>query len=151
MNLENKKAISEVYKILSQLDEKSLEKLPKKLISQLEENAIIDVSYIRADIPLEELQLEQETKEILAIISYNYFCDDLEKQKWNEEFNKNEIEYVKYINEKYSVDNLFEKKEVKNKTQNDKVENETNMTLYKESFFRKILNKIKKLIDTQDK
>jgi hypothetical protein len=25
------------------------------------------------------------------------------------------------------------------------------MTLYKESFFRKILNKIKKLIDTQDK
>lgn len=93
MDSKNNKAISEVYEILCQLDKKSLQKIPSDLLENLKANAGYDVSYIKPEIPLEELDLEPETKDILAVISYECFCDDKEKEKWSKIFLENERKY----------------------------------------------------------
>lgn len=149
VNLDNEKAISEVNEILKQLDSDALKKLPRKLINEFEENASIDVSYIKPEIPLENLNLQDETKEILALISYNYFCDSDEKIRWNEQFEENERIYQEEINNKYGADKLFSEQEETeniqiNTSEKSSIEkNKQEIAEYKESFFKKILNKIK--------
>ena len=93
IDLKNKKAISEVYEILNQLNEDSLKKVPPELLEKLRNHAGYDVSYIKPEIPLEKLELEPETKDILAVISYQCFCNEEEKKKWNQILLKNEMEY----------------------------------------------------------
>lgn len=167
MHLQDKRAISEVNEILSQLDNDALEKIPKKLLDSFKENAGVDVSYIKRDIPLEDLNLQPETKEILAVISFNYLCDEEEKEYWNQKFKENEIKYQEELRKKYSVDNLFgnendDKKDNinietnnigdKSKTDIDNnlnpAENIENVALveYKESFLKKMINKLKNLL-----
>ena len=139
----NIKAISEVNKILNQMAPSSLAKVPQKLLDELEKNATANVDYIKPDIPLEDLNLEEETKEILAVISYNYFCNNEEKKNWDKELLENEKIYQENIKLKYNPDKLFEKNIQKiSKDTNTK---ETSLTEYKkETFFTKILNFIKK-------
>lgn len=56
----------------------------------------------------------------------------------------NEIEYQKQLNEVYNTENLFKKKnQVKNVE--DIVENQVAMVEYKESLFKKFINKIKSI------
>jgi len=98
IDLKNKKAISEVYAILNQLSETSLQKVPSILLQKLKDNSGYDVSYIKPEIPLEQLDLEPETKDILAIIAYQCFCDDEEKEKWSQFFVENEMQYRKNNN-----------------------------------------------------
>ena len=98
IDLKNKKAISEVYAILNQLSETSLQKVPSILLQKLKDNSGYDVSYIKPEIPLEQLDLEPETKDILAIIGYQCFCDVEEKEKWSQVFVENEMQYRKNNN-----------------------------------------------------
>ena len=92
------RVFSEVYVILNQLDEKSLKKIPEKIFNQIKENAKVEVDYIDKNIPLEEINLMEETREFLAIISYYYFCDEEERQKWDEILNENERKYQEKLN-----------------------------------------------------
>lgn len=140
---DNKKAISEVNKILKQLDNTSLNKIPKILLDEIEKNATFDVGYINTNIPLENLNLEEETKEILAVITYNYFCDDAEKKQWNKELKENELDYQNELKSKYNPDNLFKNEKKENNTKQNTDAKETSLVEYKESFFRKIFNIIK--------
>lgn len=134
------RAFSEVYVILNQLDEESLKKIPEKIFNQIKENAKIEVDYIGKNIPLEEINLMEETREFLAIISYYYFCDDEERKKWDEILNENERKYQEKLKQKYNPDNMF-------KTKQDNVNKEESKELdlveYKEKFIVKLINKIK--------
>ena len=82
------------------------------------------------------------TKEILTVLYKDYICDDLERIELEKTLKNNEIKYQEKLREKYNPDNIF-----KNKTKEviDTItENEsTSVTTYKESFFSKIINKIK--------
>ena len=134
------RAFSEVYVILNQLDEESLKKIPEKIFNQIKENAKIEVDYIDKNKPLEEINLMEETREFLAIISYYYFCDDEERQKWDEILNENERKYQEKLKQKYNPNNMF-------KTKQDNVNKEESKELdlveYKEKFIVKLINKIK--------
>ncbi len=142
----NKKAISELNIILKQLDENSYRKIPKKLLNEIEKNAFIDVSYIKPEIPLEELNLEEETKEMLAVISYQYFCTEEERNIWQKELEENEKKYQEKLKEKYNPENLFKKIELSEKPnlENIKTKEQASLVEYKEPFFKKIWNFIKK-------
>ena len=134
------KVFSEVYVILNQLDEKSLKKIPEKIFNQIKENAKIEVDYIDKNKPLEEINLMEETREFLAIISYYYFCDEEERKKWDELLNENERKYQEKLKQKYNPDNVFKTKP--NNT--NKEENvELDLVEYKEKFIVKLINKIK--------
>ena len=82
------------------------------------------------------------TKEILTVLYKDYICDDLERIELEKTLKNNEKKYQEELREKYNPDNIF-----KNKTKEviDTItENEsTSVTTYKESFFSKIINKIK--------
>ncbi len=138
--MKDRKVISELNAIIKQLDSNTILKIPQKLIETLEENATFPVEYIKPDIPLEELKLEEETKEILAIIAYYYFCTEPERKEWDKQLEKNEELYQNYLRQKYDVNDLL-KKEVES-TKEDILDKQE-MIIYQESFFTKVINKIK--------
>lgn len=141
---DNKKAISEVNQILKQMNESSLNKIPKKLLEEIEKNANINVDYIKPDIALEELKLEEETKEMLAVISYQYFCDEEERKIWDKELRENERKYQRKLREKYNPNVLFQTSKMNEKE--DEREEKTLIEV-KETFFQKIWKQIKKFLN----
>ena len=135
------KVFSEVYVILNQLEEESLKKIPEKIFNQIKENAKVEVDYIDKNVPLEEVNLMDETKEFLAIISYYYFCDEEEKQKWDEILNENERKYQETLKQKYNPEEIFK---VKQENINKEEKNvELDLVEYKEKFIVRLINKIK--------
>lgn len=132
--------------ILSELDEDTRNKIPTKMRNFIHENKSQNyISDINVKIPLENQKLRKETKAFLAMLYLNYWCvTQEEKEEFKSQLNQNEINYQKELQEKYSVENLFKKpkeEEVENTEVNEEVQ-ETAMIEYKESIFRKILNKI---------
>lgn len=136
------KVFSEVYVILNQLEEKSLKKIPEKIFNQIKENAKIDVDYIDKNVPLEELNIMSETKEFLAIISYYYFCDEEERQKWDDILNENERKYQEKLKQKYNPEEIFKTKQEYINKENEKSV-ELDLIEYKEKFIVRLINKIK--------
>ncbi len=141
---DNKKAISEVNKILKKLNKESLNKIPYEILNEIEKNSTVNVDYIDTNIPLEDIYLEEETKEILAVITYNYFCNDIEKEEFDKELKENEIEYQNELKSKYNPDNLFKNKKLENNLQQDTdTVKDKSLIVYKENFFKKIFTMIK--------
>ena len=103
------KAYSEVYSFLNTLGDEYISKIPNKIYLVIEENR--DKTYNPEYLIDQEVTTKTFSKEALALIAalnLQYFCEDKEvKKKLNESYLRNtEIE-----KEKYSVDNLFIKKE----------------------------------------
>lgn len=142
---DNKIAISEVNKILNQLPSQIIEKIPRPLLKEIEENASENVDYITINTKLEDLNLQNETKEILAVLSYNYFCDENEKKEFIEELKENEKKYHEELAKKYDVNNIFKKDEKVKKEKIAEEKDTVEMIEVKESFWIKIWNKIKVL------
>lgn len=131
---------SEVYVILNQLEEDSLKKIPEEMLNKIKENATIEIDYIEENKPLEELNLMNETKEFLAVISYNYFCDEEERKKWNDVLDENERKYQETLKEKYNPEEIFDKKEKPIINENKEC---LELIEYKESFIKRLISKIK--------
>ncbi len=140
----NTKAISELNAILKQLNKVSYNKIPKELLTEIEKNATVDVSYIKSNIPLEELNLEQETKEMLAVISYQYFCDEEERKTWQKELQENEKKYQETLQQKYNPEELFKDTKFEKDQSSQNIPKENALIEYKEPFFTKLWNFIKK-------
>ena len=104
---DNKLAYSEIDKILSLLEDKYKEKVPKKVRKFFSEEK--DSEYIPKIDPnksLIEQNLKKQTFSILALLNLNYWCEDeTEKQKFINQLKENE-------KEKYNVDNLFKKRAI---------------------------------------
>lgn len=136
-------SLYQISEILKYVDENLKTKIPDNLFNYIELNKSKEYNWkIDTTLPLEKQDLLQTTKELLTVIYRNYICNDIEREALDKVLNENEIKYQNELREKYSPDNIF-----KNKTQNietEKVES-TSMVLYKESFFSKILRKIKLL------
>lgn len=140
-------AYAEIDEILNNLEDEYVERIPTKIIEFFKEEKSKEYNpVIRADIPLEEQNLNRNTLVILAILNLNYWCDtEDEKQEILEEFAKNEQEKIKEqeeLYEKYNPDNLFKQKKQANKID----DNTLSMVQYnKTNFIQKLLSKIKSL------
>ena len=139
------KAYSEVLEILSYMEQKYIDMIPKKLLDLF--NAEKDKNYkinINPKIPLTEQKLQRKTLALLAMLNLHYWCEsEEEKQELLKLYAENDKKKEEELREKYNPDNLFKKKET-----NKSVENERNTALieYKEeNFFKKVLNKIMSL------
>lgn len=141
-----KATLCDIDLILEELDEKTRNKIPVKMRNFIHENKSQNyISDINVKIPLENQKLRNETKAFLAMLYWNYWCaTQEEKDEFKAQLNQNEINYQKELQEKYSVDNLFKKtkEEIVEDTEVKEAVKETAMIEYKESIFRKILNKI---------
>ena len=144
VSIRNANAMAEVIYYLKGIKQEDIDKIPKKFIQYLNENASkeykCDFDYNK---PLKELNLLDETRGIIGMICYNYWCvTEKQKEQYVKRLSQSEQQYQKNLNEKYNPDNIFGKKKL------DFIENTTNpteITEYKESIFKKFINKIKSI------
>lgn len=139
-----KQAYSEIDEFLNLLPKEQREKIPKKLREFFKEEKDADyIKEIKVEIPIREQNLKEETLAIIALLNLQYWCqDEKEKEQLKNIYANNEKQYQEMLREKYNPDNLF-----KNRNQSIDETKVTNLIEYKESIFRKIINKIKKIFD----
>lgn len=142
-NIEYSNSLYQINEIIKYMTPNLKARIPKKFISYFENNKSKDYNWkIDEAIPLEKQNLLPTTKEMLTVLYKDYICDDIERVELEKTLSNNEIKYQEELREKYNPDNIF-----KNKTKEvvDTVaENEsTSVVAYKESFFSKIISKIK--------
>ena len=139
------KAYAEVDKVLSFMENKYVEKIPKKMREMFKNEKLEGYNpSINPKVPLDEQDLQRKTLSILAMLNLNYWCEsEEEKEELKKKFYENEKKYQEELREKYNPDNIF------SKNQDNIIEPENNQTQlieYKESVFRKILNKIREFL-----
>ena len=141
------KAYAEVDKILSFMEIKYVEKVPKKMREMFKNEKLQGYEpNIDKNIPLEEQQLERKTLAILAMLNLNYWCENQEeKQELLRAYSDNDKKREEELREKYNPDNIFKNK---NKEQDAEQETDkiTSVVEYKEkNLIKKLLDKIKRL------
>lgn len=115
-------AYSELLEVLSHMEEKYTNKIPKKLMNFFEENALSTYEkHIDIYKPLEEQNLSERTSALIAMLTLQYWCASKEEKKeLINIFNENERKYQEELREKYNPDNIFNNKpeEVEHNTNN---------------------------------
>ena len=94
--------LSQLLEILNNMPTSLVEKIPKKFLEYIEVNK--SITYVPV------LPIKEKTKDLLAIIYMNYWCNEEEKKEYISILNENERRYQKLLKEKYNPDNIFKKK-----------------------------------------
>lgn len=130
-------ACTEVYTILSCLDEIEYKKIPSEIIEAIKLNQNKDYNYQVEDIELKYQQMLPETKAILFNLFRDYLSTPQQKEKiinmQAEERRKNEIKKQEIYNK-----NIFEEKQ-----HIDINKKQTQVIKYEKNILKKIFNKIK--------
>ena len=149
VSTEFSEGISETLDILNHMENTYIEKLPKKFIEFLEKNKSVEyISSLDHSKKINEMNLKEKTKDILAAIYMNYWCASQQKTEYNKLLKQNEIKYQEYLREKYSTDNIFKKHTqsqiiIQDNVSKEAVNSNVAMVEYKESFLKKFINKMK--------
>lgn len=141
------KAYAEVDKILSFMEVKYVEKVPKKMREMFKNEKLQDYEpNIDKNIPLAEQQLERKTLAILAMLNLNYWCENQEeKQELLRAYSDNDKKREEELREKYNPDNIFKNKN-KEQDAEQEIDKITSVIEYKEkNLIKKLLDKIKRL------
>lgn len=142
-NIEYSNSLYQINEILKYMAPNLKARIPKKIISYFDNNKSKDFNWqIDKTIPLEEQDLLPSTKEILTVLYKDYICDDIERVKLEKTLNNNEIKYQEELRKKYNPDTIFKNRQQVTKYEESSKENIEILT-YKESFFSKIINRIK--------
>lgn len=145
MNVQTQEIYSEVYSILNLLGESYIKKLPVSLFNMIKEEKRQDYNpKYDSKINLEQQNIKRETLSMIALFHLNYWCNsDEEKKELKTLFKTNEEKHQAEIREKYNPDNLFKKRN--SQQEENIITNEASMVEYKEPFFKRIFNKIKRM------
>ena len=137
-------AYTEVYEILSCLNEEEYEKIPQELIEVFEENRNLDYEYeVNEEQDLFKQPMLKETKAILLNIFRDYLATPEQSQKIKQWLQKDREYLENQKKEKYSS-NIFENKVKEMDT--EKVNTQLPIEVKKKSIFQIIINKIKKIL-----
>lgn len=140
-----REAFAEVLEVIKNSNQRILEKIPKKFITFLNENK--DNNYIvKIDFTDENWDdsIKQETQAILALIYRDYIVSQEERARLLTEEKEEQIRIENELREKYNPDNLFKKQDQVKNTE-EVMEEEVTMVEYKESIFKRFINKIKSI------
>ena len=147
MNENTMKVYSEVYQVLNVLGNEYISRLPKSLYNMLEEKR--DITYnpqYNMEITLNRQNINKESLNILALMHYNYWCNNQdEKNELQNILKNNEELHEENLRKKYNPEDLFKNK--KNNYTNVDAVNNTAIVEYKENVFRRIINKIKNIFN----
>lgn len=144
-NINYIKAYTEVNCLLEYLPQSYIEKLPKKLIDLIKKQSNEKFNiYIDTNKSLLDQNFSNKTKDLIAVIKYNYWSTDEERKQLKNIFYENENKYQEELLEKYNPNDIFKKREQRVKVTNP-IDSNTQITLYKENIFTKFLNKLKNL------
>lgn len=140
-NIQNISDISkETLTFLSFFDNEMLKKIPDYIIKELCEQAAdskLDF-YVDVNKSFKEQQISEKSKDLIALIYYDYIAEEDEQKEILKQWDLNEENYQNMQKEKYNYDNFFTKK----KENTDCVEL---IEVKKETIFQKIKKLIKLL------
>lgn len=134
-------AFSEVNAILNIMPSNLYNKIPlkfKQMISEYKNNSYNP----RIEEPVEDYELKDETKIILSLIYRDFLCSDEEKERLKARDAQKLQEEEEQLREKYNPDNIFNNRKTENL---ETVAEPVAMIEYRESFFSRIINKIKNI------
>lgn len=145
VTVEFSEAITETLYILNHMKKIYRDKIPEKLMNFFEENKSktyeIEFEYYKK---LNEINLKEKTKDILAVIYMNYWITESEKNEYQKILINNEEKKQEKLRQKYNPDNLFKK-------QQNIVENKVELVEYKQSIFKRFVNRIKSIFNIKKK
>lgn len=145
MNSQYAEALAEVDMILKIMPEEIIKKIPSSFYSYISNNKSNSFqSKAIDDIFIKENELIDETKDILSLIYRAYLCDEETKNKLEKQDYLELQQYNEKLNRKYSAENLFKKDRLKTNI-NEDVKEISLLELENEKWYKKILNRIKKL------
>lgn len=140
------KAYTEVLLILSYMEQKYVDMIPKKLLELFNEEK--DKNYqpkINPNISLAEQNLQRKTLILLAMLNLNYWCEDEnEKKEMLKVYSENDKKIEAEMRERYNPDNLFKNNKMINEI---KQINNIDMIKYKENIFTKLKKLFKKIFN----
>lgn len=133
-------AYKEIYEILRIFPQELVAKIPQEKIRFFYNNMDNSYEYNISKETFDGQTMLEETKAILTILFRDYWATPVQKEKIlsYENIERNKLE--EETRRKYNPDNLFKKKEEQNYVEAH-IE-ETAMVEYKESIFKRIVNKI---------
>lgn len=142
VSIEYANAYSEVLGILKFISKEDYEKIPNSKIELFEINQ--NKEYIfqyDPDRTLEEQNVSKRAKAIIGLLFRDYWATDEQKDKIIRKQNYDRQILEEQKKSMYDVEKIFKKRSY----ENDIKENEEvkEMLVYKETFFRKCINKIK--------
>ena len=148
ISTKNANAMAEVIYYLKGIRQEDIDKIPKKFMVFLNENASKEYEckfdYTK---PLKELELIDETRGIIGMICYNYWCvTEQQKEQYLTKITQNEQKYQERLHEKYNPVNLFRQKHNDDSINEINNNKETALAEYKEKFFIKFKKFILKLL-----
>ncbi len=138
-------AYREVIEVLKYTKREDVNKIPKYRILLWKTNMKKDYDFkIDTSKTLEEQNLSDEAKAIIANIFKKYWATDYQKERIEakEKYDMEQMEKEKY--EKYNSDDIFKNRK-QELSKDENISNTVAMVEYKESIFKKIINKIKGL------
>ena len=142
------KRLAEVDEILNYLSEEDLQKIPEEIRQIIKENK--DKQYFWEYDETKELKdqgLNHDTIVILSYLNMEYLLNEEQKKLMQEIYKLNERKTEDQKLKKYSSDDLFKKSKLEDeKKEKEEQIQENFLVAYKESFFTKIVNKIKSLL-----
>lgn len=101
-------ASAEINEILKYMPKEEVEKIPSKLREFFKEVASKDyVTNINPDLPLDEQEIKEKTKDIIALIYRNYWCSEEERKELDQKLIENDRKFEEELREKYNPDNIF--------------------------------------------
>lgn len=138
----------ETIELLKYFDKEFTSKISKSFINLLKKLAEKSRLEIKIDLnkKINEQEISEECKDLIALIYYSCFADSDEKEVLLKIWKENDNVYQHELDEKYDISNIFKDRN-KLKKQNDEVENILSVEV-KKSFFKRILEKIKEIFRT---
>lgn len=105
-------AFAELLELLSYMDEKDTNKIPKKLMNLFKTYASSDYKkHIDPTVPMEEQKLSSKTISYLGILCINYWCENEEEKKsLLDAAYQNDLKREEELRQKYSYENIFNNK-----------------------------------------
>lgn len=145
IGINNANAMAEVIYYLKGIKQEDINKIPKTLMQYLNENAskdyMCDFDYNK---PLKELDILDETRGIIGMICYNYWCvTKQQKELYLKKLSQNEKQYQEILHKKYNPDDTFKKS---NKNNTSETQKDNALIEYRQSFFTKLKEFILKIL-----
>lgn len=145
-------AMAETLHYLKGISQDDVDKIPKKLMQFLKENASQDYKcefdYTK---PLNELNLTDEAKGLIAMICLNYWCEtDEQKIKFRNHLNANEQVYQEELRKKYNVDVIFKKKDISSNMEAEPENiNKLSIKVKSENIFKRLFDCVLKFFNKE--
>ena len=139
---ESERAYVEVLETIKHMDSDLVKKIPQKLIQFFEEHKDKNYQFkFDENIDIENQKISIEAGSILAMLMLNYIANEQEKNEINNILAENEKKYEEELREKYNPDDVFE-----DEIKADKTSASNDLIEYKETFLKKLINKIKRIL-----